>query len=238
MQNNPKTNYSLVLPIHNPPDKWLETVITDCHELINILNNCSLNVHIINDGEKFSDDHSLNELYVFENLNINLHHYFGNKGKGFALRYGFEIVKNSSGHFAYSDWDFPFGIEPFVKAFALLENNDLILGNRGNDYFKQLPFFRKLISFSQRSVNKYILNLTNSDTQAGFKVFNKKGLESFLSTKINGFLFDTEFVVKAKNNSCMIKEIPINCRKGLHFKNFKFKVLFSELLNVKKLFKD
>ena len=60
------------------------------------------------------------------------------------------------------------------------------------------------------------------DTQCGFKLFKRDSVLPIISTiQVNGFAFDTEFLVKAFLHGLCIKEVPINWH---HENNSKLKI--------------
>jgi hypothetical protein len=61
------------------------------------------------------------------------------------------------------------------------------------------------------------LNLPDCDAQSGLKGMSYKGCEFFLQTKINRFLFDTEFVLKANHcKDICLQILPIQTRQGIN----------------------
>ena len=81
-------------------------------------------------------------------------------------------------------------------------------------------------------MNRFLLNLPEKylDTQAGLKGFNSKGKEMFLKTKVDTFVFDTEFIMLSFKNKLNIKTIPLTLRPGLTFSRMGFSVMFRELI--------
>jgi hypothetical protein len=65
---------------------------------------------------------------------------------------------------------------------------------------------------------------------------NKKGQKVFLSTMTNGFLFDSEFILKAsKIKGLKIKKVHSKIREDIHLSNMGSKVLKQELINLFKI---
>ncbi|MEG1635697.1 MAG: glycosyltransferase family 2 protein, partial [Rikenellaceae bacterium] len=80
--------------------------------------------------------------------------------------------------------------------------------------------------------NQVIMNLKYSDTQGGLKGMSRKGCDLMLTTKVNRFLFDTEFVVMAsRRRDISITEISANLRDGIILPNMSFKVVRREFMN-------
>jgi hypothetical protein len=74
--------------------------------------------------------------------------------------------------------------------------------------------------------------LEYSDTQGGLKGFNLKGKEIFMSTTIDQFLFDTEFVYRASyRKDVSIVNIKGTIREGIKPNRIPFRVIIKELIN-------
>ena len=225
---------NVVLPVYNPPFEWEKSALASCYFIRETAPLFDWQFHFVNDG---SPDPS-----VFDALGqrcgrfIHLHEYAQNQGKGHAIRHGFQEAGRAT-FYMHSDWDFPFGEQLLVKAAQELRYNDIILANRGSEYYTHLPRFRQVISYSQRLFNSYVLRLNETDTQAGFKAFNTEGAKVFRETTIKEFLFDTEFVAMSQNLGLKMRSLNVVCQKGLVFKNFSSNVLNRELNHLPKLLK-
>ena len=230
---NRLASINVVLPVYNPPQGWETLSLASCIYLREAAPLFDWQFHFVNDG---SPDSS-----VFDALRqqtspfIHLHEYADNQGKGFAIRYGLQQAGHAT-YYMHSDWDFPFGEQLLIDAAQTLNRTAVVLANRGDEYYTHLPSMRQKISFAQRLFNKYVLNLPETDTQAGFKAFNTEGYHFFMQTRINQFLFDTEFVALAAKAGLEMKSLDVVCRKNLIFKNFAPSVLSKELSHLPKIF--
>jgi glycosyltransferase involved in cell wall biosynthesis len=157
--------------------------------------------------------------------------YEKNRGKGYALRNA--VRQSAAPYIIYIDYDFPFELESVQRvAEALLGGADVVVGDRGAGYCRQLPLKRRLMSKLSRGLNRCLLRLPACDTQGGLKGFNRWGRDLFLQTKIAQFLFDTEFVLKAcRHRNIDLRVVPIHTRDGVVFSNMGAKVLLRELRN-------
>lgn len=82
-------------------------------------------------------------------------------------------------------------------------------------------------------VNKHLLRLPFEDTQAGIKGFNQTGKNIFLSTTINRFLFDLEFVkIACSFPDIRIQSIYVVNNGSLLLSSFGFKTILIELFNL------
>lgn len=221
----------IVLPCYNPNKNWKE-------ELFNFYNfikdKYSVNFIVVNDGS--TENETIQRLHEpYKNLpEIKIISYAINKGKGFALRKGMEYTK--SDHIIYTDIDFPFTHQSMLNLINVLVTGkqDIVVGFRNDSYYeKKMSLFRKLLSKTFRFFVKEILKMPVTDTQCGLKGFNKKGKEKFLTTTINRYLFDFEFIYAAcKDIKITIQPVEVQLKENVIFSKMKLKILFQELLNL------
>ena len=224
---------AVVFPVYNPPKDWWKQSLLYCQHLAKVETKYRWSFHFVNDGSSradiFPDKNVLNT--EGENCSVFFHSYSENRGKGFAIRYGLQQVDADAEFFMHCDWDFPFGTDLLLQALPILKHSDVVLADRGSEYLTHLPHFRQSMTKTQRFFNRNLLGIKAPDTQAGFKAFNIVGKHIFLTTTLNGFLFDTEFVKHSERNSLKINTLKAYCRPSLHFKNFRLKVLAKEALS-------
>ncbi|MDX1685715.1 MAG: hypothetical protein R3275_10805, partial [Saprospiraceae bacterium] len=116
----------------------------------------------------------------------------------------------------------------------LKENADVVVGQRKAKYYEKTPLMRKLVSKFLRLFNRYILRIPVTDTQCGLKGFNRKGLEAFLATSVNRYLFDLEFLILAgsKKYDLSVRPFIVELREGVNFSKLNLKILFTESFNI------
>ncbi len=221
----------LVIPCCNPPEGWVEQMISDFWELQELMPETGIQLILVNDGSTRNMTqahfHQLEEGIP----GVRIINHPVNRGKGYAVRLGVAVA---NGDFQVcTDYDFPFGVEAVKQAFEQLRDGaDVVAGIRGDHYVQLLPPKRKILTRISRMMNRYLLRLRVDDAQAGLKAFNSKGRREFLATRINGFLYDSEFVRRAgKNKSIEINTIQITCRPDIRFSEFRSKVLLREMFN-------
>ncbi|MFT3701846.1 MAG: glycosyltransferase [Agriterribacter sp.] len=222
---------AVVLPFYNPGANWLNTFIAHSGTLEkHLAGNVKLKYIIVNDG---SHDNELDKKVLSlcnEMENISYVTYKNNAGKGYALREGVKAANST--YTVITDIDFPYAIRNIEEIISLLlQGYDVVTGKRDNVYFNKLPFERKIISKTFILMNRLFFKLPVYDTQAGIKGFNEKGKAAFLNTKINRFLADTEFILRAHTERLTFKVIPIHLRPGVVFSNFGSSTIITELKN-------
>jgi glycosyltransferase involved in cell wall biosynthesis len=133
-----------------------------------------------------------------------------NKGKGAALRAGFEkangeIIIIQDADLEYNPKDYPVLLEPILDGRA-----DAVYGSRflGGPH-RVLFFWHYLGNKFLTTLSNMFTNLNLSDMETGYKVFRRSILDSF-TLKCNRFGFEPEFTSKIARNKLRIYEVPIS----------------------------
>jgi dolichyl-phosphate beta-glucosyltransferase len=222
---------AIILPIYNPPENWESKLIHTLNELETELGNLSYSLVIVNDGSTIRmDDHIIGRIQE-HHKNVIYHSYQLNKGKGHAVRFGIE--KTKADFYIYTDFDFPFGYHTIRETFELLieAKTNLVIGKRGKEYFSVLPFKRRIISGTLRSINYLITRFKIVDTQAGLKGLDNKAKDVFMKTHINSFIFELEFLQKCLRNNITYQFIDVKPREDIVFSDFGFNTIKREIVN-------
>lgn len=182
------------------------------------------NLIVVNDG---STDTTIDILKSFQR--VEQIHIPENKGKGNALRQGFDLANKLGYDYAITiDSDgqhFPEDIPVFIDALEASEREDLLLIGSRNMAQEGVP---KKSSFGNEFSNFWFWVETGiklEDTQSGFRLyplFAMKGL-SFVTNK---FEFEIEAIVKSAWKGIEVRNIPIQIHYELydrvsHFRPFR-----------------
>ncbi|HVI48160.1 MAG TPA: glycosyltransferase [Chitinophaga sp.] len=221
----------LILPCWNPSGAWVESLVRHYAEVTALMGPVPVQLILVNDGStrNFTEE----QMALLRDVipGIAIVSYEQNRGKGYAVREG---VKQSKYAFqVYTDLDFPFGVEAVKKTYDQLQQGiDVVAGERGAAYLKELPRKRRIITRISRMMNRTLLRLKVDDAQAGLKGFNAHGRSVLLNTRVDGFLYDSEFLYHAgKKPHLKIGVISVFCRPGIRFSSFRVKLLMKELRN-------
>lgn len=235
--SQPPLAVTIVMPLYKPRGNWVHQFLTNTKKLRSLLP-AKINVHYV----VVYDDKPNNEMRVaFQEIenslaNIRFITYDQNRGKGFALREG--VRASATPYTLITDFDFPYEKENMVDLIEQLGlGYDVVIGKRSDSYFKQLPLKRKFISKVCIGLKRLFLDLPFYDTQSGIKAFNRRGREVFLTTTVERFMVDTEFVLRSQKQRLNIKETKIELENYVEFSNFGYRVLKTELLNFLRLIK-
>ncbi len=229
------TSLDIILPAYNPLPGWEDIVIGRFQSLVKALPDVKIRLFIVNDGSQRLDENHSVGLIQEVIPDLQWISYKENRGKGYALRQG---VKNSTADFVvYTDIDWPYTEESMIGVIrTLMGSADAVIGKRDENYYTHLPPARRRISRLLRSFNAKLLRLKVDDTQAGLKGFRKNIKDIFLSTTIDRYLFDLEFIylISAKKEIKVVG-YPIALRPGITFSKMNRKILFQEARNFLKI---
>lgn len=225
----------IILPCFNPPEGWETSLIKHYRLLKQQLAPAPLQLILVNDGSTRQFGPAQIKRLEAAIPSIVIVSYALNRGKGYAIREGVRRTRHR--YQICTDLDFPFGTEAVMEVYAkLLAGADVVAGERGDAYLQVLPARRKMITRLSRAMNRMVLQLKIGDAQAGLKGFNARGRELMLSTRVPGFLYDSEFMYKAsKDPGLLIQPLPIYCRPEIRFSSFSIRLLTRELRNYLKI---
>lgn len=209
----------------------------ECYqEIQQLLPQINMEFILVNDGSTFNVQDTQID-YLKQNIHqFNYISYSQNKGKGFAVRTGVAAAKNN--FLIFTDVDFPYTSESLsdIAKILLSQNADVVIGTRASNYYKQVPFYRKIISKTLKSLNQFLLKLPNGETQAGLKGFSINGIKAISESKIDGYLFDIEVLKIAAKKNYVIKASPIELKKDIVFSKMSYQLLWKEFKNYVKIY--
>ncbi len=223
----------MVLPCYNPPSDW-EKVVAQSVQSIEKSGQIAIALIVVNDGSTKNVSDSAINFLKNELADITYISYPQNRGKGYALRQG--VSKVTTDLIIYTDIDFPYTEESFFEIYKGLQNGfDVVPGHRGAAYYSNTPYVRKIISKFLRWVLKTFLRLPTDDSQCGIKGFNKIGASVFLSTQIDRFLFDLEFIKLAAKRKVKFQKVTVQLKPNVVFSKVNFRILLRESFNFFKI---
>ena len=224
-----KTDIDLILPVYNPDKDWELTVVSKYNELQILWKHADIHLYVVNDGSARGFEKVVTD-YIRQNIpDVYILGYPANWGKGFALRTAASVC--CSGYILYTDHDFPYTLESMSRVLDMLQRGiDVVVSTRDKTYYDSLPLSRRMVSRFVRGCNRYLLRMKYADTQAGLKGFSRKGRSVFLSTRINTYLFDWEFVYKASHRPDLtVRDVPVKLREEVRFSAFGIGIYWREL---------
>lgn len=154
------------------------------------------------------------------------------KGRGYALKYSWK--RSDADILCYMDMDLSTDLKHINDLIKNIDSGyDLCIGSRYiNKSNIKRDFLRFLLSKAYNFITINLFDLKIHDTQCGFKAISKKSKKIFKKVKDNDWFFDTELIIKAKNENLRIIEIPVSWKEN---KSSKVKFGKTSLYFLKKL---
>ncbi len=194
---------SVIVPIYN------EAATID--ELVRRVEQAPIEKEIIlvDDGSTDGTDQQLRRL-AEQMANIVLVQHESNRGKGAALRSGFqaatgEVMLIQDADLEYDPADYPRLLEPIVNGRA-----DVVLGSRfvGSECHRVLYFWHAFGNRLLTLASNLFTNLNLTDMEACYKVFRREILAQ-IDIEEDGFGVEPELVAKVARIGCRVYEVGI-----------------------------
>lgn len=197
---------SVIIPAYNEERRIKETV----ESLVDFLNQrwSDYELVVVDDG---SSDGTYKVAKSLEGSKVRIFSYETNRGKGHALKFGFEKSRGDAVAFLDTGLDFPPSqISHFLE---ILEESgaDLVIGSKRHPESKvNYPWHRRLVSFGAQILVKLLFGLGVTDTQVGLKMFRRPVLEKIMPlVLVKRYAFDIELLALAHRYGFEVIEAPV-----------------------------
>lgn len=205
---------SVIIPAFNEEAR-LPTTLTTTLEYLQKQFPSDFEIIVVDDGSTDGTARIFNEFRSHHlECKSSILNYGGNRGKGFAVRYG--MLRAAADWRLFCDADLATPVEEFEVVFGAMKasGNQIGIGSRPlreSHLMVRQPWYREMLG---RSFNKAVRVLGDvhgiSDTQCGFKIFSAAAAEEVFSRcKLDGFAFDVEALYIAGKLGYGISEVPI-----------------------------
>lgn len=194
---------TVVIPVYNEVDTVIAVIARVRQTML------PLEIIVVDDGSQDGTREKLASLIPADDLRIILHTH--NRGKGAALRTGFELATGTAivvqdADLEYDPDDFRFLIQPIIEGQA-----DVVYGTRYGHHDRPVPPLWHVV------VNRWITRLCNirtglylSDVETCYKVVRRELLQDLApSLKENRFGIEIELTVKLARKRARFYERPI-----------------------------
>lgn len=191
----------VVLPAFNEA-KVIGQVLDSLKKELATLNNLKIEIVVVDDG---SWD---NTSRIVRSKKVTLLRHPINRGLGGALGTGIEYTRQNQADFVVTfDADGQHDPKDISRVLPpLLENKaDVVIGIRN---IKKMPFDRKILTFLSTLTTSVFFGIYCSDTQSGFRAFNKKALDK-IKIKTQRMEVSSELFHEIKKHRLRLAEVPI-----------------------------
>lgn len=204
---------SIVIPVFNEEQKIRDDIIAASYFLS--ASRMTGEIIVVDDGSTDLTSDVAGKTVVDERVCLKIIRYKENAGKGKAVKTG--IMEASSDLIMFIDSGSCVPYENINRGIKLLKDGkcEISHGSRflsESHIMRSRTAYRKLVSYLFR---KYIRVLSRipknlTDTQCGLKIYPKAiAQELYAACITDGFLFDIEIILRARENGYRIVEFPI-----------------------------
>ena len=135
-----------------------------------------------------------------------------NHGKGNSVKTGIETADTK--YIFFTDADLAAHLANLNRALPLMQKGvDIVIGSRKHPHSvipQAQSLTRKIMSRLGNRLIRTLTGLPYRDTQCGFKGFSKKAAQDiFPEMTLQGYLFDVELLLLARQKDYIIREIPV-----------------------------
>jgi len=206
---------SVIMPAFNEETIIQESIL----KTIEVLQNCEYEIIIVDDGSQ-DNTYKITSKAMENYETVTAVSYTPNRGKGYALRYGFSFTTGDLIVFLDADLDVsPHQIWILYDVMKEI-GSDVVIGckHHPNSNVKY-PWYRFVLSSGYFLIVKFLFGLPLRDTQTGLKLFRRDVLERvFPRLQMEGFSYDLELLIAALRFGFRISEAPVNVVINKHQK--------------------
>jgi dolichol-phosphate mannosyltransferase len=197
---------SVIIPAYNEEHVIVHSLEEACHALAAL----NFELIVVDDGSRDAT-HTLVEQAAEGDPRILAAHYPLNRGKGHALRRGFEHARGE--RVAFLDADLDLHPRLLCQLMAVMDETgaDVVIGSKLHPLSQvDYPWRRRLLSLGYYHLVRLMFGLPVLDTQTGIKLFRREVLATILpQVTIEGFAFDLQLLVLAHQRRYLIVGAPV-----------------------------
>ncbi len=174
-----------------------------------------LEIIVVNDGSSDETDDILKR-YADNHDNFDFISRLKNRGKGYSIKEGIDQAKGDI--IIFTDADLPYELSAMLRIVEKIENGaQLAIGSRhdlhSNTIVKSIIIRRILSKLLSSFIQRFYLPGIK-DSQCGLKGFRGEiAKELFSNLKSEGFIFDVEILLAAREKGYRIDEIPVTLQR-------------------------
>jgi len=177
-------------------------------EVVSRLRNFVDEIIVVNDGSKDKTAE------IIKKLDVTAVTHEKNKGYGGSIRSGFQKgLETGADIFLLIDADLQHDPKEASRLIDFLVKNDcdIVIGSRFLENTSKIPLYRSFGIKLFTLMTRVIMGLKITDSQSGFRAFNRKAIEKTVNFGSNDMGASIEMLYLAKRSDLKIMEYPITC---------------------------
>jgi glycosyltransferase involved in cell wall biosynthesis len=201
--------YSIIVPAFNESQRIRASISSILATLD--AEHWDAEVIVVNDGSR-DDTAAIVQQFAAHDPRVRLVSYEVNRGKGYAVRQGFQ---NSRGRIVmFTDTDLSSPMSEAARLFAAIQDGaDIAIGSRWLEVSRQTirqPWYRRFFGRCFNLLTRAVMHLPYADTQCGFKAFTRDTALNIASRlHIDRWGFDPEMLFLAGKMGYTVREVPV-----------------------------
>ena len=204
---------SVIMPAYNEADRLHHNLLEVLHTLDSAPEWCAVQpfeVILVDDGST-DETASITRQVNATDARCKLVSYRPNRGKGAALRTGFECAQGEWVAFLDADLDLHPNLLYGMFEIARAKRAAVVIGSKQHPQSQvDYSFLRRVYSLGYYLLVRLLFGLPVHDTQTGIKLFKHDVLSyAFPRMKVFGYAYDLELLVLAHQQGVRIAEAPV-----------------------------
>lgn len=198
------SDLTIIIPCYNEEKSIAKTLIELSENIKK--NNLNWKILIVDDG---SNDNSFEEIIKIKLDLIQIKQHPYNKGYGASLKTG--ILNSTSEFVAFYDADGQHSPEDLFSLYTLINNHDMIIGERGKD--SHSDWTRRPGKWVLSKVANFLVGKKIPDLNSGLRVIKREVILKYLHLFPDGFSFSTTSTIAFLNLGYNVGYHPIIVKK-------------------------
>jgi glycosyltransferase involved in cell wall biosynthesis len=222
-----KGRVSIIMPAYNEADCIAKSITATKKQFQSVCED--LEIVVVDDGSTDGTGKLVRATY---DSKIKVISYDRNKGKGYALKEGFNYV---TGEFSFLvDSDLEIHAKELTAYIEALEAADIVIGSKRHPLSSvETPILRRFLSLGFNMLERLLTGVQASDTQAGLKGARSSSLYRVLPLlSVKRYAFDAELLAVSSLLGLRIKELPVYVKLSATFSAREILRMLIDLLGI------
>ena len=211
-QHRPRAIVSIVMPAYNLG----ETIAANIDRTVSAMSAMAqTEIVVVDDGSTDGTGAAAAEAAAGHHA-VTVVSYSTNRGKGAALKAGFEASTGSEVVFLDGDLDLPPEQVPMFMDHFRASGADALVGAKQTSMEPgSYPLLRRVLSKLFSGTIRMLFRLPVKETQTGLKVFHREPLEAVMpALRVMRYAYDLELIVSLHRRGYRIEQAPVELAEG------------------------